>query len=110
MPWKTNHAGKFLLSHLIRTKSDLSSFSKHGSISKFKARLVAKGNTQVQGLDFNESYSPVARFATLRYLLAIAGIEGMKIYQLDVNTAYINADLDEDIFISPPPGMIIPNV
>ena len=71
--------------------------------------MVAKGNSQIHGLDFNESYSPVARLSTLRCLLAIAAIEDMKIHQLDVNTAYMNADLNEDISMSPPPGMILPS-
>ena len=71
---------------------------------KYKARLVAKGSFQINGVDFWETYSPVARLSTLRTLLAIAAIEKMIIHQLNVNSAYINADLEEEVI------MILPQV
>lgn len=81
----------------------------YGNTIKFKARLVAKGNSQIQGIDYSESYSPVARMVTLRSLLAISSIEGLHIHQLDVNTAYINADLHEIVYMAPPPDIQLPH-
>ena len=81
--------------------------NKYGIPIKYKARLVAKGDSQIFGIDFWETYSPVARLATLRTLLGVAAIEKMMIHQLDVNSAYINADLSEIIFMSPPPNLNI---
>jgi len=80
----------------------------NGNCIKWKARLVAKGSSQIHGVDFWKTYSPVARLATLRTLLAVAAIEGMITHQLDISLAYINADLQEEIFMSPPPNFNIP--
>lgn len=82
--------------------------NKYGVPIKYKARLVAKGDTQIFGVDFWETYSPVARLATLRTLLGVSAIEKMLIHQIDVNSAYINADLTEIIYMSPPPNYKIP--
>ncbi len=75
-----------------------------GSIAKYKARLVAKGFTQKQGIDFNETFAPVAKFTTIRTMTAIAAVEGYKIKQLDVSTAYLHADVEEDLYMEQPKG------
>jgi hypothetical protein len=63
----------------------------NGNCIKWKARLVAKGSSQIHGVDFWETYSLVARLATLRTLLAVAAIEGMITHQLDISSAYIQS-------------------
>jgi len=83
---------------------------KDGSIDRFKARLVAKGFHQVFGQDFNETFSPVARLTTIRLLYSIAVLLNLNLTQLDVETAFLNAELpeDEQVFIEPPPLLELP--
>ena len=83
---------------------------KDGTISRFKARLVAKGFTQIPGQDFNFTFAPVARWDSIRSLLAIATIKDYEIRQLDVKTAYLNGPLDEEIYMKPPEGFCTPSV
>ena len=68
-----------------------------GTIDKFKARLVAKGFTQKQGIDYFNTYSPVARIATIRVLVALASIHKMVIHQMDVKIIFLNGDLEEKV-------------
>ncbi len=73
-----------------------------GQIDKFKARLVAQGFSQVPGIDFNEVFSPTLKLDSLHTMLAIAAMEDLEVYQLDVVNAYINGKLEEMIYIEPP--------
>ena len=75
-----------------------------GSIDKYKARLVAKGFAQTQGIDYQETFSPVVKFASIRTLLAIAVKHGYEVHQMDVVTAYLNGDLLEDVYMTQPEG------
>ena len=75
-----------------------------GSIDKYKARLVAKGYRQKEGVDFFDTYSPVTRITSIRMLIAIASIYGLEIHQMDVKTAFLNGDLDEEIYMEQPEG------
>ena len=77
-----------------------------GSISRYKARLVAQGYSQEQGIDYQEVFSPVARAATIRSLLAVANIHDLEIHQMDVTTAFLNGDLDYEIFMAQPKGFV----
>ena len=70
-----------------------------GSIERFKARLVAKGYTQTDGVDYGEVFSPVARFPTIRSLLAFGNLHDLEIHHMDVTTAFLNGDLDCEIFM-----------
>jgi transposase InsO family protein len=75
---------------------------------RLRARLVAKGFTQVQGIDYDETFSPVARFESLRLLLALAALEDWEIHQMDVKSAFLNGLLDEEIYMEQPQGFVAP--
>ena len=77
------------------------------SDGRFRARLVAKGFTQIPGLDFDETFSPVARFESLRLLLALATLEDWHIHQMDVKSAFLNGELEEEIFMEQPKGFVV---
>jgi hypothetical protein len=73
-------------------------------VTRNKARLVAKGYSQVEGLDFGETYAPVARLESIRILLAYATYHGSKLYQMDVKSAFLNGPIKEEIYVEQPPG------
>ncbi|KAL0351154.1 UNVERIFIED_CONTAM: Retrovirus-related Pol polyprotein from transposon RE2 [Sesamum radiatum] len=77
-----------------------------GSIQKHKARLVAKGYSQLPGIDYTETFAPVARLDTIRALIAIAANKKWKIYQMDVKSAFLNGYIDEEIYVEQPQGFI----
>ena len=76
-----------------------------GSIDKFKARIVAGGHRQREGLDFHETYTPVAKFVSLRILLTMAAIDDLEIDQCDIVTAFLYGDLDEVVYMRAPAGI-----
>nr|AEJ07943.1 Ji4 putative pol protein [Zea diploperennis] len=76
----------------------------HGVVTRNKARLVAKGYSQVECLDFGETYAPVARLESIRILLAYATYHGFKLYQMDVKSAFLNGPIKEEVYVEQPPG------
>ncbi|KAE8251015.1 hypothetical protein A4X13_0g4198 [Tilletia indica] len=76
-----------------------------GSIQKYKARLVARGFTQVEGVDFDETFAPTSRLQNMRLLFATAAALDMDVHQIDYETAYLNAKLQNEIYMDPPEGM-----
>ena len=80
-----------------------------GNLVKFKARLTARGFTQIPGLDYDEMFSAVVRTDTLRLLLAHAIQYQLHTVQYDIESAYLNAPLDEEIYIQPPAMVSVPD-
>lgn len=78
-----------------------------GTIDKYKARLVVKGYKQQEGVDYFDTYSPVSRITSIRALIAIAAINKLEIHQMDVKTAFLNGDLDEEVYMQQPEGFIV---
>ena len=79
-----------------------------GSIDKYKARLVIKGYRQREGLDYFDTYSPVTRINFIQMIIAVAALCNLEIHQMDVKTAFLNGDLDEEIYMEQPEGFIAP--
>ncbi|CAL2225181.1 unnamed protein product [Prunus armeniaca] len=80
-----------------------------GTVQKNKARLVAKGYSQKPGIDFNETFAPVARLDTIRTLVALAAQKGWKLFQLDVKSTFLNGVLHEEVYVDQPPGFMVKN-
>ncbi|KAJ9560493.1 hypothetical protein OSB04_005653 [Centaurea solstitialis] len=79
-----------------------------GNVHTFKARLVAKGFTQTHGIDYDETFSPVAMLKSIRILMAISAYFNYEIWQMDVKTAFLNGKLTEDVYMEQPEGFIDP--
>ncbi|KAI5327982.1 hypothetical protein L3X38_027378 [Prunus dulcis] len=80
-----------------------------GTVQKDKARLVAKGYSQKPGIDFNETFAPVARLDTIRTLVALPAQKGWKLFQLDVKSAFLNGVLHEEVYVDQAPSFMIKN-
>ncbi|KAK3907118.1 Copia protein [Frankliniella fusca] len=76
-----------------------------GEVERYKARVVAKGCAQRAGIDYNETYAPVARITTVRVFLSLVNKNNLYVHQLDVKCAFLNGDLEEEIFMWPPQGL-----
>ncbi|GJV76642.1 retrovirus-related pol polyprotein from transposon TNT 1-94 [Tanacetum coccineum] len=81
----------------------------YGDVLKNKARLVANGYRQEEGIDFEESFAPVARIEAIRIFIANAASKNITIYQMDVKTAFLNGELKEEVYVSQPEGFVDPD-
>jgi len=81
----------------------------NGTITRNNTRLVAQGYTQVEGLDFDETFAPVARLESIRLLLGEACILKFKLFQMDVESAFLNGYLQEEVYVEQPKGFVDPN-
>ena len=83
--------------------------NEHGTVIRNKLRLVAQGYTQVEGIDFDETFALVARLESIRILLAIASHLNFKLYQMDVKSAFLNGMLQEEVYVEQPKGFVDPH-
>ncbi|GJX67752.1 retrotransposon protein, putative, ty1-copia subclass [Tanacetum coccineum] len=88
---------------LFKKKTDMD-----GAVHTYKARLVAKGYTQTPGIDYEETFSPVADIRAIRILIAIAAYYDYEIWQMDVKTAFLNGYLNEEVYMEQPEGFVNP--
>jgi hypothetical protein len=89
---------------IYKNKSD-----ENGTVTKNKARHVAQGYTQVEGLDFDETFAPVSRLEYIRLLLGVACILKFKLFQINVKSAFLNGYLLEEVFVEQPKGFVDPS-
>ena len=103
--------GTWTLEHLPAGKRALGSqwvyktkFKSNGEVERLKSRLVVLGNHQQVGIDYHETFAPVAKMTTVRAFLAIAASKNWELHQMDVHNAFLHGDLDEEIYMKLPPG------
>ena len=87
---------------IFKNKSD-----EHATVIRNKSRLVAQGYTQVERIDFDETFAPVARLESIRILLTIASHLNFKLYQIDVKSAFFNGMLQEEVYVEQPRVLLI---
>jgi hypothetical protein len=76
-------------------------------VEKYKARLVAKGYSQVEGIDFGEIFSHVAKLTSIRFMISIVVEFYFEIEQMDVKTTFLHGDLEEEIYMKQPEGYVM---
>jgi hypothetical protein len=79
-----------------------------GEVVRNKARLIAQGYSQVEGLDFGETFAPVAHLEAIRILLAFVASKGFKLYQMDMKCVFLNGVIQEEVYVRQPPGFESP--
>src|SRR3954467_14762361 len=84
---------------IFRDKQD-----EYGIVVRNKSRLVAQGYTQIEGIDFGETYAAVARLESIRVMLSFANFNGILLYQMDVKSAFVNGEIEEEVYVMQPPG------
>ena len=83
---------------------DIQEQDAHGIIVRNKARLVAQGYSQVEGIDYGETFAPVARLESIHLLIAYASHHNFKLQQMDVKSAFLNGPINELVYVKQPPG------
>ena len=89
---------------VFRNKTDA-----YGIVIRNKARLVSKGYSHQEGIDYDETFAPVERLEAIRMFLAYVAHKKFKVFQMDVKSAFLNGELEEEVFVEQPPGYIDPN-
>ena len=106
-------SGLWYLDWKVSTSSAQSGYStikdEEGNIICNKARLVTQGYSQMEGVDYDETFAPISRMESIRILLALACHLRFKLYQMDVKTAFLNGLLKEDVYVAQPKGFIDPH-
>ena len=88
---------------VFRNKKD-----EDGQVVCNKAPLVAQGYTQVEGMDYGETYAPVTRLESIHILLAYANHHDISLYQMDIKSAFLNGEIEEEVYVKQPPGFVNP--
>ena len=79
-----------------------------GTLHTYKARLVPKGFRQKEGIDYFDTYAPVVRITSVRNMFSLASIYDLHVHQMDVKTAFLNGDLDEEVYMEQPERFVLP--
>ena len=82
-------------------------YDSNGNVEKYKARLVAKGFTQREGVDYNETFSPVSCKYSFRIIMALVAHFDLELHQMDVKTTFLNGDLEENFYMKQPKSFIM---
>ena len=80
-----------------------------GSVEKFKALFVARGFTQKEGIDYEETFSPIDRYTSIRTIIALAPVLGWKPHQMDVKTKFLNGKIEHEVFLEQLDGFVLHN-
>ena len=83
--------------------------NENGDVIRNMARLVCKGYAQQEGIDFEETFAPVARLEAIRMFLTLSSFQKFKVYEMDVKSAFLNGDLEEEVYIEQPDGFMLGN-
>ena len=78
-----------------------------GNVEKYKARFVACGFSQLEGIDYDETFAPIARYTFIRAIISLAVVLGWRLYQMDVKIAFLNGIIEEKVYIEQPEGFVI---
>ena len=74
----------------------------NGSVEKYKVRFVAKGFSQKEGIDYEETFAPIARYSSIQTIISLAAEMGWRVHQMDVKTAFLNRVIEEEVYIEQP--------
>ena len=78
-----------------------------GSIGKYKARFVAIGFSQKEGVDYDETFAPVAHYTSIKTIIALASAMGWRLHQMDVKIAFLNGEIEEEVYVEQPDGFVV---
>ena len=78
-----------------------------GSVEKYKARFMARGFSQKEGIDYDEIFAPVAKYTSIRTFMSLASVLGWKLHQMDVKTAFLNDEVEQEFYVEQPDGFVV---